>query len=41
MITEGRMRCNNLSMIIIDEADEMLSRGFQEDMVKIFKSISK
>lgn len=28
-------------MLILDEADEMLSRGFQEDISNILKNISK
>lgn len=41
MIESSQLRCNELTMMIIDEADEMLSRGFAEQLVKIFKCTPK
>lgn len=41
MIESSKLICNELSMIIIDEADEMLSRGFAEQLVNIFTRTPK
>lgn len=41
LIKDRKMHCSDLKMLILDEADEMLSRGFQEDISNIFKNISK
>lgn len=41
MITNGKLKCNEMKMIIIDEADEMLQRGFAEQLVQIFKCTPK
>eukprot|EP00866_Antonospora_locustae_P001522 jgi/Antlo1/1522/2313 len=36
MIERGYMKCNDISLLIIDEADEMLKLGFQEQVKSIF-----
>lgn len=37
MINRKKLSIKNLRVIILDEADEMLSRGFKEQVYKIFK----
>ncbi len=37
MMGKGFMKSDNLSMFCLDEADEILGRGFQEDIDEIFK----
>jgi translation initiation factor 4A len=39
MISEGFLNTENLSMLVIDEADEMLSRGFKDQIYDIFKHL--
>lgn len=39
MINRGALRVDNLKMFILDEADEMLSRGFQEQIYDIFQHL--
>lgn len=41
MMQNPKFRCSDIKMFIIDEADEMLSRGFAEQLVTIFKQIPK
>ena len=37
LIESGHLRCEDLTMICLDEADEMLSQGFIEQIQEIFK----
>ena len=37
LLKRGDLRCNDLKCLVLDEADEMLSLGFQEDIRTIFK----
>jgi len=37
LLRRGALKCNELKSFILDEADEMLSLGFQEDIRTIFK----
>jgi translation initiation factor 4A len=37
MITRGALRLGHLKMFMLDEADEMLSRGFKDQIYDIFK----
>jgi translation initiation factor 4A len=39
MIAEEFLRTNTVKMLVIDEADEMLSRGFKEQIYAIFKCL--
>jgi len=39
MISEGYLTTSNLKILIIDEADEMLSRGFKDQIYDIFKHL--
>jgi len=39
LIRRKFLNTNDLSLLILDEADEMLSSGFKEQMYKIFKSM--
>jgi len=39
MISEGFMNPEKIKMIVIDEADEMLSRGFKDQIYDIFKHL--
>jgi superfamily II DNA/RNA helicase len=39
MIDEGFLDVSELKMLVIDEADEMLSRGFKDQIYEIFKSL--
>ncbi|KAH9412001.1 ATP-dependent RNA helicase [Ordospora pajunii] len=41
MIKDGALNMDYIKLFIIDEADEMLKAGFQEDVKKIFRSITK
>lgn len=36
MIEKGHLKCNDITLLIIDEADEMLKLGFQDQMKSIF-----
>jgi ATP-dependent RNA helicase DDX21 len=38
LIEQGALRLNNIEFSILDEADEMLSMGFQQDIETIFDS---
>lgn len=40
MIEAGHLKCNNASLLIIDEADEMLKLGFKEQVKKIFENLN-
>lgn len=40
-LSKGRISCDKLRCLVLDEADEMLSRGFQEQVKKIFSFIPK
>jgi translation initiation factor 4A len=40
MIRRDRMTCRNLRLVIIDEADEMLSAGFKEQVYGIFQNFN-
>lgn len=40
MIEEGYLRTDKIQILIIDEADEMLSSNFTEQIVNIFRSLS-
>jgi translation initiation factor 4A len=35
------LKCNKIKMLIIDEADEMLSRGFKDQIYDIFQALNK
>ncbi|EFO26328.1 eukaryotic initiation factor 4A [Loa loa] len=37
MITRQSLQTNNIKMFVLDEADEMLSRGFKEQIYDVFK----
>ena len=39
MITKRLVDTRNLKVLIMDEADEMLSQGFRDQMVKILNGI--
>lgn len=41
MIQEGHLKTNNIKLFIIDEADEMLQAGFQDQVKSIFKSLNR
>jgi len=41
MIERHHFRTNNLHVIVIDEADEMLSRGFKDQIYDIFQALPK
>ncbi|EJW02324.1 hypothetical protein EDEG_00301 [Edhazardia aedis USNM 41457] len=41
MIQDGFLLVSNLSLLIIDEADEMLSKGFKEQLSEIFAYLPK
>jgi superfamily II DNA/RNA helicase len=38
-LSNKKIDCNTLKLIVLDEADEMLSKGFMEQIQKIFKYI--
>ena len=40
LIKSGHLRCENLTMIVLDEADEMLSEGFIEQVKEIFQFLN-
>ena len=40
MISRGALRTNNIKMFVLDEADEMLSRGFKEQIHDVFKTLN-
>ena len=37
MISRGSMKVDNLKMFVLDEADEMLSRGFKDQIYELFQ----
>jgi translation initiation factor 4A len=39
MINEGHLSTDNLSMLVLDEADEMLSAGFKDQIYDVFKHL--
>ena len=39
MIHKGALQIETLKMLVLDEADEMLSKGFLEQIYDIFKSL--
>lgn len=39
MIRRGNLQINNLRILVLDEADEMLSEGFKEQIYNIFKHV--
>ena len=39
MIERGELHLSNIRSVILDEADKMLSMGFQEQIEEIFKKI--
>jgi translation initiation factor 4A len=39
MINRGALRVDNLKMFILDEADEMLSRGFKQQIYEVFQLV--
>ena len=41
MIRRRNINANNLKLVILDEADEMLSSGFKEQIYNIFKYLNK
>jgi translation initiation factor 4A len=41
VIKRGALRTDSLKMLILDEADEMLSQGFSEQIYEIFKFLPK
>eukprot|EP01084_Bolivina_argentea_P005871 11087_1 len=41
MISRGALKLDKLKLFVLDEADEMLSRGFKSDIDNIYKSIAK
>jgi translation initiation factor 4A len=41
MICKKALRTNGLRILVIDEADEMLSKGFQEQIYNIFQTLPK
>lgn len=41
MMRRDRIGCNNIKLIILDEADEMLSAGFKEQVYNIFQYLKE
>ena len=41
MINRGNINMQTLKLFIVDEADQMLSRGFKEQIIEIFKFVPK
>lgn len=41
MLRRGKLVTNNLKIIVLDEADEMLSQGFKEQVYNIFQFLNK
>jgi translation initiation factor 4A len=39
MISRGALRTNYIKIFVLDEADEMLSRGFTEQIHDVFKTL--
>jgi ATP-dependent RNA helicase DeaD len=40
-LERGTLRLDNLSVLVLDEADEMISMGFKDELEKILSSVSK
>lgn len=40
MIERKKLDVNDIKMFVLDEADEMLSRGFKDQIYDIFKKLS-
>ncbi|KAH0575702.1 Eukaryotic translation initiation factor 4A [Spironucleus salmonicida] len=41
LITQGNLHCENVKMVIVDEADEMLKTDFQDQIISVFKAVSQ
>ena len=41
MMSKGFLKAENLAMFCLDEADEILGRGFQEDIDEIYRIVSR
>ncbi|KAL0274441.1 UNVERIFIED_CONTAM: hypothetical protein PYX00_006864 [Menopon gallinae] len=41
MISRGSLRTNHIKIFVLDEADEMLSRGFKDQIHDVFKTLPK
>ncbi|XP_040565892.1 eukaryotic initiation factor 4A-I [Lepeophtheirus salmonis] len=41
MITREHLRTENIKMFVLDEADEMLSRGFKEQIYDVFRHLNQ
>lgn len=39
MINKRALQCNEIKMLVLDEADEMLSKGFLDQVYKIFRNL--
>jgi translation initiation factor 4A len=39
MITRGALNCDKMKMFVLDEADEMLSRGFKDQIYDVFRKL--
>uniref|UniRef100_A0AC34RT66 ATP-dependent RNA helicase n=1 Tax=Panagrolaimus sp. JU765 TaxID=591449 RepID=A0AC34RT66_9BILA len=39
MIARGNMKTDKIKMFVLDEADEMLSRGFKDQIYEVFKNL--
>ncbi|KAE9553314.1 hypothetical protein FO519_003480 [Halicephalobus sp. NKZ332] len=39
MIVRGHLKTDHIRMFVLDEADEMLSRGFKEQIYEVFKTL--
>ena len=37
MVNRGALKANNIKMFVLDEADEMLSRGFKDQIYEVFQ----
>lgn len=40
-LEKGNLKLDDIQHVILDEADEMLDRGFADDIEKILKGIPK
>ena len=39
MINRGIIRMQDLKLFVLDEADQMLNKGFKEQIIEIFKFV--
>ena len=39
MISRRVLKANDIKMFVLDEADEMLSRGFKDQIYDVFKNL--